>query len=643
MRAKFILFFLILFFSVNLFATKIITGKVTSADDGTALPGVSVLVKGTTIATVTDIDGEYELKNIPDDAKILVFSFIGMETQEVKIKSNVVNCVLKPSDVTVEDVVVTAAGISKDDKSKGYSSTTISFDDSRTSYSTPDYKKSKTRDAGVDYSSEVEADEISVSPSSTTGNSNIRSGMLTAGEVNDFGKWEMWTDIAQYDLKIYKDSWKIHPLERYCVLVTNSQNTGVIDAEVKLKSGDKIIWTAKTDNSGKAELWNNMFDSLDNRKLTISVDYQGKTKTVENPSTFHNGINVITVDSKCNIPNDLDIAFVVDATGSMSDEMQYLQAEILNVINRVDTSFKGLNIRLGSVFYRDNGDSYVTLEKDLTSDINSAVDFFKQQSAAGGGDFPEAVDSGLYKAIFNLNWSKDARARIVFLVLDAPPHQEPGVIDNLKNIIQVAASKGIRIIPVTCSGIDKSTEYLMRSMALATNGTYVFLTDDSGIGDTHIKPTTDEWKVEFLNDLLVRLITQYVFTPDCQNKLDITKTDIGNDTIVVNSHKVIVDSNTVQNDTLVQNNDTIKTNIDPNSIESLKIYPNPTTGPITIEVSGQINEFYICDFSGKILQRQVVKNENNIQLDISMYPPGFYFVRYYVGEAIKSGKIVLIY
>ena len=72
-----------------------------------------------------------------------------------------------------------------------------------------------------------------------------------------------------------------------------------------------------------------------------------------------------------------------------------------------------------------------------------------------------------------------------------------------------ASEKGIKIIPVVASGIDKETEFLMRFIACATNGTYVFLTDDSGIGESHLEPTVGKYEVEMLNDLIIRLILKY--------------------------------------------------------------------------------------------------------------------------------------
>jgi len=78
-----------------------------------------------------------------------------------------------------------------------------------------------------------------------------------------------------------------------------------------------------------------------------------------------------------------------------------------------------------------------------------------------------------------------------------------------------AAAMGVRLVPVVCSGIEDSAELLLRAMALATNGTSFFLTDDSGIGNTHHKPTTDTLKVEHLNDMLVRTIVEFSYMPNC--------------------------------------------------------------------------------------------------------------------------------
>ena len=97
-------------------AQKVITGKVTSAEDGSGIPGVQIVVKGTLHGTTTDIDGKYRL-TCPDKADMLIYTFVGMKTQEVKIGAKNIIDVIMASDVTnIEGVVVTAMGIKKEKK-----------------------------------------------------------------------------------------------------------------------------------------------------------------------------------------------------------------------------------------------------------------------------------------------------------------------------------------------------------------------------------------------------------------------------------------------------------------------------------------------------------------------------------------------
>jgi len=115
----------------------------------------------------------------------------------------------------------------------------------------------------------------------------------------------------------------------------------------------------------------------------------------------------------------------------------------------------------------------------------------------------------LGKATDELQWSSRAKARLLFLILDAPPHYNSDVVRSLQTSILKAAAKGIKIIPITASGIDKQTEFLMRFLAMSTHGTYVFITNDSGIGNDHLTATVGPYEVEHLNNLMVRLINQY--------------------------------------------------------------------------------------------------------------------------------------
>lgn len=98
--------------------TKNITGKVISAEDGTSIPGVSVLVKGTTIGTITNVDGDYTLQ-VPDDAKVLTFSFVGLKTVDVPISGNTVNATMEADVLGLDEVMVVAFGTAKKESLTG--------------------------------------------------------------------------------------------------------------------------------------------------------------------------------------------------------------------------------------------------------------------------------------------------------------------------------------------------------------------------------------------------------------------------------------------------------------------------------------------------------------------------------------------
>lgn len=131
MKKYLLLCFMLMFaftFSDSWAQERTVSGKVTSAEDGSTLPGVNVVLKGTTTGTVTDIDGNYKL-SVPDNGGVLVFSFIGLASQEVSIENRSVIDVQMTSDVTqLSEVVVTAVGIQREAKALGYGVERVSGD-----------------------------------------------------------------------------------------------------------------------------------------------------------------------------------------------------------------------------------------------------------------------------------------------------------------------------------------------------------------------------------------------------------------------------------------------------------------------------------------------------------------------------------
>ncbi|GGF99629.1 vWA domain-containing protein [Paenibacillus abyssi] len=343
-----------------------------------------------------------------------------------------------------------------------------------------------------------------------------QAGQLTAGEWNDTLDWSRWGNLLNSRKgDEYQRHWGYFRFNRLAVEVTSGQRP-VVDARLVLKDQtDHAVWEARTDNHGRAFAYAWLFDdhnqSGGDDEFSVEL-YIGQdiVKRYENVSIPRKEILQIDVQQNVAMPESADVMLVIDTTGSMADELQYLAAELKDVINRVnEQTEQELSLRLSANFYRDLYDDYVVKPFPFTKDVDEAVRQIAAQEAEGGGDYPEAVDEALANALYEHEWSREARARLLLLVMDAPPHDDKRTMGKMRDLTIEAARMGVRIIPVASSGVDKHTEYLMRFLAAATGGTYVFLTDHSGIGNAHLEPDVGEYEVHLLNDLLVDLIVRY--------------------------------------------------------------------------------------------------------------------------------------
>ena len=203
-------------------------------------------------------------------------------------------------------------------------------------------------------------------------------------------------------------------------------------------------------------------------------------------------------------PTGLDVALVIDTTGSMGDELEYLKVEIRDIATEISRELPGVKQRWALVAYRDQGDEYVTRHFDFQA-IDGFVDALGKQQAEGGGDMPEAMDAGLDLSS-QLSWRADAStARMVFLVADAPSHADERARKFAGEVVEHQRAR-TAIYPVAGSGVDPLAEAQLRLAAKATGGQYIFLTDHSGIGGSHAAPKVDQFKVETLHAAMTRMI-----------------------------------------------------------------------------------------------------------------------------------------
>ena len=472
------------------------------------LPGAKVSITcGAKRSFTTDVDGRVVVKMTGQTAKVKVTNE-GYKTQSLTLQAGTREQIIRLVPEKQKEVVAYGRG----GHTLGISKDAVYFTTSAKSSYPIRGAASITEETAVMADAAVYEEEPIVVTGYGSSSNSARAGLLTAGEVNDFAKWTLWDSIVLGSYAKFVPKWGLHLTQRFTVQLTNRKGYPLANRYVALTdSRGTTLFQARTDNTGKAELWG----SLTRKQAQVGLYVAAEGQRVQ-ARPYSEGLIRIVTDEPCGAQDEADVLFVIDATGSMGDELRYLCAEMKDVIRRSQGAVEGLKIRTGALVYRDHGDDYLTRISRLTTDINLTQQFLDRQHAGGGGDFEEAVPEALKAALNVADWNDEARARILFLVLDAPCHDDSATISMLHEQVRNAAAMGVRIVPVVCSGLDKSGELLMREIALTTNGTSFFLTDDSGIGGEHLKPTTDSLKVEHLNDMLVRTIVEFTTMPNCE-------------------------------------------------------------------------------------------------------------------------------
>ena len=342
------------------------------------------------------------------------------------------------------------------------------------------------------------------SMSGTDSNIQLKAGQLTASATKDNVKYDFWKSLLTSNqegegiFQGYNVDFAFKTANR--IALTFPKGTY---AKVKLYNDDNTVFVGITDANGVCYVFGK--EAKESYKITVEyLDKNNSLVTFDDEVTGDKEYDLEALDASREL---IEIMFVIDATGSMGDEMRYLQAEITDVILKVKEANNNVRILLSVMVYRDQGDEYVTRYSDFTEDVNSQIEFLSKQKASGGGDFEEAVQTALTEAC-EKQWTSGNSTKILVHVADAPAHDQD--VDKWNAAALKLAEMGVRVLTVASSGISKKTEYFFRCQSLITNGVYVHLTNDSGIGGDHIEATTEEKEeVELLNECLIRLINGF--------------------------------------------------------------------------------------------------------------------------------------
>jgi Mg-chelatase subunit ChlD len=180
-------------------------------------------------------------------------------------------------------------------------------------------------------------------------------------------------------------------------------------------------------------------------------------------------------------PARIEVAFVLDTTGSMSGLIEGAKRKVWSIANQMASGQPTPEIRIGLIGYRDRGDTYVTRFHDLTQDVDGIYGHLSGFAADGGGDTPESVNQALHEAVSRMSWTESQDVyKVIFLVGDAPPHMDYQNDVPYATSVRLARERGIAINTIQCGSIGSTTP-IWREIAASGAGRYAAIRQDGGM------------------------------------------------------------------------------------------------------------------------------------------------------------------
>ena len=248
------------------------------------------------------------------------------------------------------------------------------------------------------------------------------------------------------------------------------------------------------------------FPGLDRlgRSVRLSVAGGGRGRTVAHRRRRRARSGTASPCAPARSPvRKFDLLLAIDTTGSMGDEIAYLKSELRTILADLRRSHPGLDIRLGLVAYQGRGrrlrHPHLSVRRPTRRRCRPIC---RPNMPTAAATIPRRWTS-LSPAPSPRTGGPDA-VKSLLLVADAPPHDEN--IGKAWRAAEAARAKRIQIVPVAASGVGDTAEYVMRAMAAATQSRYIFLTDDSGIGNPHATAGVDCFLVTRLDRLVRRVL-----------------------------------------------------------------------------------------------------------------------------------------
>ncbi|MDA3839270.1 MAG: VWA domain-containing protein [Candidatus Delongbacteria bacterium] len=315
------------------------------------------------------------------------------------------------------------------------------------------------------------------------------------------------------------------------------KNSGLVTEKEQSKigqlSGAKYILTGSITFVGSSFRMVSKVLDVQTGNVVSTQSVQGKGKdNIFDSADILSGKVYSEILGISNVPGsgpELEVAFIIDTTGSMGDEINVVKEKIIMMIDEILQGVPQPVVKFAVVDYKDRSDPYVTKIYDFKSDIKEIKNDINRLSASGGGDFPESVKEALYMGVNKLKWSKDNTkiGKLCFLIGDAEPHMDYKDDYKFKDIIKNAKDYSLSISSISCSGnSNKGVEYF-QNIANETNGTFSYLTYTQNVtddkGEEYVVITEGDHEV-VLDEMIVedsegeRVSTSFKFMEDRAKK-----------------------------------------------------------------------------------------------------------------------------
>jgi Mg-chelatase subunit ChlD len=297
---------------------------------------------------------------------------------------------------------------------------------------------------------------------------------VKAGEWDDNANWREFNKwVATEERQPFH---RADVSTRRFLVVRDRDGKAVPRCAVSLVDEAQHTVTLTTTASGRAILFPKA-EGLGGHQVRASARCAGNTAAEQ---TFAiddapDGVVDLRLDGARSLPaqRTIDVAFVLDTTGSMGEEIAGVKSTISKVASQLRRS--DLRVRIGMVAFKDRGDEYVTRTFPMTTDLDAFARQVENIQAGGGGDMPESVNEGVHVALSGLEWGSDSVAQMAFLVGDAPPHLDYAHDFDYAAEMRGAAHRGIELYTIAASGMDDLGQIVWRQMAQYTGATNLFV------------------------------------------------------------------------------------------------------------------------------------------------------------------------